>query len=195
MLDENAFGILLSYHAIDDEEYRLTPEEFARSFGAFRDVTRVWLENTPLPTPARALFLGHALYVEWPDPADADSSSADALFNPIAALREVRRSLSERDLQSVAVLTHGSRWVREFDAAHAESTRLGDVPCLDFGYPSEPLRKALQAELAAHAIGAQSSWGPGLYLDTEAVEALGKRPQNQPTLLELADASFYRAGS
>ena len=39
-----------------------------------------------------------------------------------------------------------------------------------------------------------SGWGPGLYLDTEAAEALGMTPKNAPTVLRAAGASFYRAG-
>jgi hypothetical protein len=62
-------------------------------------------------------------------------------------------------------------------------------------HPSEPLRRALSAEVATHATGDEPGWGPGLYLDTEAVEALGRTPKNAPTVLEIAGATFYRAGT
>jgi hypothetical protein len=65
--------------------------------------------------------------------------------------------------------------------------------------PSEPLRRALYADAATRrdGDGAPSGWGPGLYLDTEAVEALGKTPKNEPTVLHAggSGATFYRAGS
>ena len=59
--------------------------------------------------------------------------------------------------------------------------------------PSEPLRRALFAETASHgAPDEDSAWGSGLYLDTDAAEALGIRPKNEPTRLDVAGATFFR---
>jgi hypothetical protein len=62
--------------------------------------------------------------------------------------------------------------------------------------PSEPLRKALAADAATRRAeeDESSGWGPGLYVDAEALEALGRAPKNAPTALEIAGAVFYRAG-
>jgi hypothetical protein len=43
-------------------------------------------------------------------------------------------------------------------------------------------------------MGSEPGWGPGLYLDTEAVEALGLNLKNQPTALNVAEATFFRVG-
>ena len=60
--------------------------------------------------------------------------------------------------------------------------------------PSEPLRRALYAETASHGADEddEDAWGPGIYVDTEAVEALGRTLKNAPTPLAIAGATFYR---
>jgi hypothetical protein len=60
--------------------------------------------------------------------------------------------------------------------------------------PSEPLRRALYAETATHSADENdhSGWGPGIYVDTEAIEALGRTLKNAPTPLAVAGATFYR---
>ena len=56
---------------------------------------------------------------------------------------------------------------------------------------------ALLAEAATHGDeqAAVEGWGPGLYLDVEAVEALGRKPKNAPTILRAGGVEFFRAGS
>ena len=209
MLDENAFGILVAYHGVEQDEYDLSEEAFVARVAAFRRQTRSWLLGLAFRPRGRALLLGHAAYVEWPDPADelrGEQASTQGTSNgnppeavplapdPIRAARECRALLSEVDLPSVAVVTYGSRWVPDFNEPICQAERLEQVTLLDFGQPSEALRRALHAETACQGAAESEGWGPGLYLDTEAVEALGKRPQNEPTVLEVADATFYRAG-
>jgi hypothetical protein len=76
------------------------------------------------------------------------------------------------------------------------SEALGQSVLVRASGPSEPFRRALLAEAAARGYedGDNSSWGPGLYLDVEAVEALGKKPKNAPTVLRAGGAEFYRSG-
>jgi hypothetical protein len=42
--------------------------------------------------------------------------------------------------------------------------------------------------------GDERGWGPGLYVDLEAIEALGRSFKNAPTALEIGGATFYRVG-
>lgn len=63
--------------------------------------------------------------------------------------------------------------------------------------PSEALRKALAAEAFAQPTTAHdgdAGWGPGLYIEKEAIEQLGKSLKNVPTALPALTATFYRIG-
>jgi hypothetical protein len=63
--------------------------------------------------------------------------------------------------------------------------------------PSEPLRKALAAEAFAQPTTSgelDSGWGPGLYIEQEAIEQLGKNLKNAPTALAVLSSVFYRIG-
>lgn len=66
------------------------------------------------------------------------------------------------------------------------------------GYgPSEPLRKALAAEAFAQPTTGgeiEAGWGPGLYVEKEAIEQLGKNLKNAPTALAALSSIFYRIG-
>jgi hypothetical protein len=176
MIDENAFGLLLSHHAIEDEEYGLETASFLERVALLRETTQQWLLDAPLAPSLRQLDLGHALYFEWSD--------GEQLTGPIAWLKELRRRLTEAALESTGILSHGGRWV-----ANEEGEP-------EFG-PSEALRRALYAETAVHPDEDSDNpgWGSGLYLDTEAVEALGLKLKNAPTPLSSAGATFYRAGA
>ena len=163
MIDENAYGLLVSYHSIEDDEYGLGEDEFTTRVIAFRDALRALTSERPPGKDLRTLELGHAFYVEL--------AEGDEAGDLIAWLREARARLSDSRIDATAVLTHGGRWLDEASSA----------------LPSEPLRRALHAEAAAHA-----GLGPGLYVDGEAVEALGKTFKNAPTPLEIGDDVFYR---
>jgi len=70
---------------------------------------------------------------------------------------------------------------------------VGTAEVTAWSRPSEPLRKALYADTATRPdADGEGGWGPGLYVDTEAVEALGRTPKNAPTTLRVAGAEFYR---
>ena len=182
--DENAFGVLIGYHAIEDDEYTLEPEQFAARFTEFRAAVRGCIEAFPLASSGLARELGHAVYVEFAD--------GDQLEDPISWIKTVRARLKALDLASVGVLSHGGRWLAE--PAEELPPSLNGLDFQTVSLPSEPLRRALYAETATHGADEadESAWGPGVYVDTEAVEALGRTLKNAPTPLAVAGATFYR---
>ena len=182
--DENAFGVLIGYHAIEDDEYSLEPEQFAARFREFRSAVRDCVEGFPLASAAVARELGHAVYLEFAD--------GDQLEDPITWIKTVRAKLNASDLKSVGVLSHGGRWLSE--AADELPPNVTGIEWQPVSLPSEPLRRALYAETATHGADEhdEAAWGPGIYVDTEAVEALGRTLKNAPTPLAVAGATFYR---
>ena len=185
LTDENAFGVLFAFHDIEDVEYTLEPEEFVARFSEFRSALLGAAADTPLGAGTKVLDLGHALYFEIGD--------GDQAREPIGWLKAVREALTARGFATSAVLTHGGRWVT------TEVTELPAAEALTEGYvvlsasrPSEPLRRALYAEAASHGADGESGWGSGVYVDAEAIEALGKSLKNAPTTLSAAGATFYR---
>jgi hypothetical protein len=187
MIDENAFGLLLSYYEIEDDEYRGEREDFVERYATFSALIRDRLTETPPGASVRAIDFGYAFYLELPDGEHGDL---------IGWLREARTMLSEHGFISAGMLTHGSSWVDEQDP-RPDVVECGSVKLVRAARPSEPLRRSLLAEAATHGDeeAGVEGWGPGLYLDVEAVEALGRRPKNSPTILRSAGAEFFRAGS
>ncbi len=188
MIDENGFGLLISYFNIEDEEYAGEREDFIERYATFTALVRDRLSEQPPAPAARAIDLGHAFYVEL-----ADGEQAVEL---IAWLRELRARLAEHGFATAGMLAHGSIWVDEADP-RPDIVDCGPVKLFRASRPSEPLRRCLLAEAATHADEADETegWGPGLYLDVEAVEALGRKPKNTPTILRAGGAEFFRAGS
>lgn len=181
--DENAFGVLLGYHALEDDEYALEPADFAARFAQFRAAVRSCVEAFPLAESLLVRELGHAVYLEF---ADGDQKE-----DPIAWIKLARARLTGKALVSVGVLSHGGRWLCEAPEAPPE---LPGVEWLSVSLPNEPLRRALYAETACHGADEndEAAWGPGLYVDTEAIEALGRALKNAPTPLAVAGATFFR---
>ena len=188
MIDENAFGLLLSYFDIEDAEYEGEREDFVERYATFAALVRDRLTEKPPGTNARAIDLGYAFYVELPD--------GEQLADLIGWLRELRATLAEREFLTAGMLTHGSCWVDAEDP-RPDIIDCGSVKLFRASRPSEPLRRALLAEAATHGDdeAGVEGWGPGLYLDREAVEALGRKPKNAPTILRSGGAEFFRAGS
>jgi hypothetical protein len=184
MIDENAFGMLVANHHFEDEEYGTDDmDEVVDRITLFRRLVLQYLAEHPPASGAHALDLGHALYVELPE------EGASGL---LAWAKALRTELAEHDFESTFILSHGGRWV---DTAGAElrTETAGAIPVTRLAGPSEPLRRALFAETATHgAPDEESAWGAGLYLDTDAAEALNIRPKNEPTRLEVAGAAFFR---
>jgi hypothetical protein len=192
--DENAFGVLVSYFRIEDEEYGLERSAFVERFELFRNVVRQSLRDEPLGADVRAIDFGHAVYVEI--------AEGDQTTSPLGWARKVREQLSARSLESAVFVTHGGRWVDEEAETFVSTEHIGEAGLLTVSNPSEPLRRALYGDTASHSDDADSAdavaesraWGPGLYLDTEAAEALSMTPKNAPTVLHAAGAGFYRVG-
>jgi len=188
MIDENAFGLLVSYFEIEDDEYTLERDAFVERFRLFRTTVYDLLAESGFTVPVRVLYLGHAVYLEVPQ--------EEGIPDPIRWLRAVRERLSELGFVSVGVLSHGGRWIPDGDVDPVTPEAVGDVAFVDVSSPSEPLRRALYAETQTHPDETldAAGWGPGLYIDTEAVEALGRKLKNAPTPLSSAGATFYRMG-
>ncbi|MGC4090920.1 MAG: hypothetical protein QM756_24215 [Polyangiaceae bacterium] len=187
LFDENAFGLLFAFYDLEEREYALEPEQFAERFSEFRSSVLDAASEVKLGNGVRAIDLGHALYFEVGD--------GDHENDPIGWLRRVKEALTAREFEVSAVLSHGGRWLAEDEPEWPE------VHALEAGYrlvqlsrPSEPLRRALAAEVATHGTDGSDGWGAGTYVDTEAVEALGKSLKNAPTPLSAAGATFYRIG-
>jgi hypothetical protein len=188
MIDENAFGLLVSYFNIEDDEYEGERDEFIERYATFAALIRDRLSEKPPGPSARAIDLGYAFYVELAD----DEQRGDL----IGWLREMRATLGEHGFETAGMLTHGSSWVDEQDP-RPDIVDCGSVKLFRASRPSEPLRRSLLAEAATHGDEEEGieGWGPGLYLDLEAVEALGRKPKNAPTILRSGRAEFFRAGS
>jgi hypothetical protein len=192
MIDENAFGLLIAYLSIEDDEYDGSREDFVSRYEAFSTLLCARLRDQPPGDSPRAVTLGHAFYIEIIE--------GDGECDLIAWLRATRAELGELGYLTAGILTYGSSWYGsgEPQAAFAD---LGTAKLVNASGPSEPLRRALGADAATrgHEDEAEDAgnpgWGPGLYLDVDAVEALGRKPKNQPTLLRSGGAQFYRAGS
>jgi hypothetical protein len=188
MIDENAFGLLVSYFDIEDDEYTLERAAFVQRFRRFRKLVLDALAELGFRPAVRPVDLGHAVYWEL--------AQEDDMQDPIRSLRTVRERLAEQDFATVGVLSHGGRWVPGDDAASDAPELPAGITLLEVSSPSEPLRRALYAETQTHPDETSGSegWGPGLYIDTEAVEALGRKLKNAPTPLSSAGATFYRMG-
>lgn len=184
MIDEDAYGILFSYHDVEDDEYGTDDRsEFVERFEAFERLALAAVQSLELPEHHHVLCLGHAVYAECPDHDDTPQ-----LF---ARFRAAAARLSSEGFTNVAVLTHGSRWVEEGQGVSLSVT--GDSPQVArVSRPSEPLRRALFVAALAQADDQVDGWGPGVYADTEALEALGKTPKNAPTVLRAPGAEFFR---
>lgn len=184
MIDEDAFGILFSYYEVEDDEYGSDEREaFVERFSGFEREGLASLSAMGLPKDYHVVCLGHALYAELRD--DGDVSDL------LGRLRAASARLSGEGFVNVTVLSHGSRWVREGEGAALSLTE--EAPrVVRLSRPSEPLRRALEAEAFARRDDDDNGWGPGVYVDTEALEALGKTPKNAPTVLQARGAAFFR---
>jgi hypothetical protein len=191
MIDENAFGILLSWFSIEDDEYGRERGDFVARFEKFRTAVRGAIVEVPLGAGVRVIDLGHAVYVEVGD--------GDQTESPLSWAKKARARLTELGFDVFTVVTHGGRWVEDTESSSSVEP-LGDAGLLTVSLPSEPLRRALYADAASHprdedGESGEDGWGPGLYLDVEAVEALEIKLRNAPTSLRTGGAEFYRVGA
>jgi hypothetical protein len=188
VIDENAYGIGIGYYALEDEEYALESVVFQERLREFREIVLGHLETVPLGSGVRAVDLGHLFHIEV---ADGENTT-----DPVAWIRTVRARLSTLGFESVGVVGYGGRWVAEAgEASRPELTSCGSVELCSLSFPSEPLRRVLYADTAAQRDEDSSDgWGPGLYVDTEAIEPLGRTLKNAPTPLRAGGATYYRFG-
>ncbi len=183
-IDQNAFGLLLSFHDIENAEYSLGPEEFVERFELFRSTVLEHARSKPLASGLSALDLGHALYFEFED--------GDQLLDPMPWLRELHKTLTLEDFEVVAVLSHGGRWV-EVEAAPSRPPE-AELELVRAKHPSEALRRALYADTASHGSDGDDGWGSGVFVDEDAISALKRAFKNAPTALRVAGATFFRIG-
>src|SRR4051812_32889020 len=134
MIDENAFGLLISYFGIEDDEYEGEREAFVDRYATFTALIRDRLSEKPPAASARAVDLGYAFYVELPD--------GEQQGDLIAWLREMRAPLAEHESPTAAMLTHGSSWVSEQDP-RPDFVDCGTLKLFRASLPSEPLRRSL----------------------------------------------------
>lgn len=194
MEDENAFGLLFSYHGLEDDEYEDDETAgFVERFSAFQRIVLGYLAECPPGDGCHAIDLGHALYVEI---ADGDQSQ-----NLITWLRAGCEKLRSHGLQIAGFISHGGRWLEPPEVSLGVQTigssgsGAGGVRLMTVSRPSEPLRRVLYAETASHGLPDEgAAWGPGVYVDLEAVDALGLSLKNRPTTLHVAGAEFFRVG-
>ena len=184
MIDEDAFGVLFSYYEIEDDEYGSDDRaDFVQRFEAFERAALGILQSLELPGDPHIVCLGHALYAEFRD----DEPANDLL----RALRQASSRLAAAGFVNATVLTYGARWVLP-DSPPELSLSEGAPRIARISRPSEPLRRALDVDTLTRRDEHVNGWGPGVYVDTEALEALGKTPKNAPTVLHTAGAQFFR---
>jgi hypothetical protein len=184
--DQNAFGLMVGFFDIEDAEYTLEPETFVTRFEQFRALALEHARSEPVASGTSALDLGHALYFEF---EDGDQSS-----DPMLWLRGLARRLVDQGFAVVAVLTHGGRWVEDSNDLAAPDPE-PSLPVVRASRPSEALRRALYADAAAHGAEGNDGWGTGVFVDEEAVAALGRTFKNAPTQLHAGGATFFRIGA
>jgi hypothetical protein len=184
MIDEDAFGVLFSYYELEDDEYGSDERaDFVQRFEGFERTVLGIVQALALPADHHVLCLGHAVYVEFRD----DVPVADLL----RAVRVASARLAAQGFVNATVLSYGARWVQpESDPELSVSEALPRI--VRISRPSEPLRRALDAEARSRRDEQVDGWGPGVYVDTEALEALGKTPKNAPTVLRAVGAQFFR---
>jgi hypothetical protein len=186
LTDENAFGLLVSWGGIEDEEYTLESADFAERAREFSERVVGQLKARPPAEKLRASSLGHALYVEI--------AEGDERVDLLAWLRGLRAELEEHGYITIGVVTYGGRWLddaRALDEPVVERFTAGTITHLSL--PSEPLRYALALDAVAQLEdGDESAWGQGLYVSNDAVEALGKKFKNAPTPLDVGGTTFFR---
>jgi hypothetical protein len=184
MIDEDAFGVLFSYYEVEDDEYGSDErEDFVRRFEGFERAVLGVLSEMSLPADHHVVCFGHAVYAEFRD--------GEPATDLLRALRAGSALLAARGFVNAAVLAYGARWV---PAEQSPELSLSEAAprVARISRPSEPLRRALDVDSLTRRDEHVAGWGPGVYVDTEALEALGKAPKNAPTVLRTAGAQFYR---
>src|SRR6185436_15010480 len=161
--------VLFSYYEVEDDEYGSDErEDFVRRFEAFERTALESVLALALPGDHHVVCFGHAVYVEFRD----DPRASDLL----RAVRVASARLAAQGFVNATVLSYGARWVRsECDPELSVSEQAPRI--VRISRPSEPLRRALDAETLSRRDEHVTGWGPGMYVATEAPEAVGKTPK------------------
>ena len=185
LADENAFGIWVSWFDAEDVEYAQSSDKFPPRVQVFRAAVADFLERESLGAGVRALDFGTAVYVEVGD--------GDQTTDVLGWVRKLRTFLLAGDWLTFAVVAHGGCWVATSPAG-CMPERVGDVRVLGSFGPSEPLRKVMAAEVMAHGDddSGEPGWGVGLFVDADALEAMGRKLKNAPTALWSSGVCYYR---
>lgn len=188
LFDENAFGLWVSWFDAEEVEYAQSASKFPPRIIVFRSALAEYLERHEPGQGAVALDLGTSLYLEVGD--------GEHTPDLIGWLRGLRAYLAEGDWRTFAVLAHGGRWVATDRGVCMPSTA-GSVRVMASFGPSEPFRKAMAAESLSHddEDTGHEGWGPGLFVDVEALEALGRKLKNEPTPMYAGGTCFFRIGA
>ncbi len=125
--------------------------------------------------------------------ASSEDVSSDSDLSPVAGAAKARESGAWR----VSTSPNADDSNAQASPLPLVDSRSHDECSRVYG-PSEALRKALAAEALAQPTtseGSDSGWGPGLYVEKDAIEQLGKNLRNTPTALPVLSATFYRIGA
>ena len=186
MIDENAFGILLSYFDVEDDEYGLERDAFVVRFRAFREVVRECLRDLPLGRGVRAIDLGHAHYVEVADGSQSESPLKWARKMRAHGSTSAGSSASRPSLTVADGSMKRSRSSRPNTSETRESSRCR-IRASHFAAPCTqtlPLARMTTNPLV----------GAPVFISTpKRREALNMIPKNAPTILYVAGAGFFIA--
>lgn len=186
MRDENAFGLYLSWFDAEETEYAQSADKFPPRLVVLRAAVADYAASFSAGQGMIAFDFGTAFYFEI---ADGDQSE-----DPIAWMRSFRAFLAQGDWVTFGAVTYGGRWM---PVSPAEPPSAGNIRWLAAHGPSEPMRRALAAESRCHDDDEtdEEGWGSGLFVDLEALEALGRKLKNQPTTVRAGGASFVRVSA
>lgn len=225
MIDENAFGVLLGHFDLESLEYSLGEEAFLEHLSRFDAAVEERMTTEPLALGLRRIDLGHAVYFEFADgDQSADpigwvrrmrQALIDADVPNICVLAFGGRWVQEEDADALDSSSQDSpapgresgAWRVSSSEPDASNPLASPVPIQEqrdeqsrsraYG-PSEPLRKVLAVEAFAQPTTSSDTdqgWGPGLYVEQDAIEQLGKSLKNAPTPLSVLSSVFYRLGA
>ncbi len=93
LVDENAYGILIGYHSIEDDEYGLERERFVERFTEFQSAILDYVTTLRVADKVTVLDLGRAVYIEFGD--------GDQREDPLAWGKAARSLLVGREFRSV----------------------------------------------------------------------------------------------
>lgn len=183
VIDENAFGLAIAYYDVEDDEYGLEDRAaFVARFRAFEATVGQAVGRAQLPDDRLMLGLGHSIYLEFHDAGDTPRLVSQA--------RQLSESVVDAGFRNAVSLAFGSRWVDP--AEPALGMLRGEDDSARLAGPSEPLRRCLAATVLAMGDDEAPGWGPALYVDLDAADALGLKLKNEPTLLRAGGTNFFR---